>query len=161
MGSQGEIFNILGIEIDTECFVDGKKIDAGPDIWSNDGEDNGDLALYKINGHTIASCMYKEDTEFDLSIPCNAYGPAKEPQFGITILGHSYDMGSRHFHGKALVGYPVANEVYLNSAVKVTSVSTMEAWKPRLVQEIYEKLGLTITEQDVELHLLFDSINGW
>jgi len=156
MGCQGEIYNIYGVIVDAE-EVRSARLKC-PNIDQNP-------ILYAINGHTVTDAdLDYPDAEFftcqESSVAGIGYGANTKPKFSIRILGHSNWMGSRHFDGKALIGYPVCNECYVDRASALPTMEEIAAMKPQLIRDIKEKLGLDIDPSDVQLYLLFDSLNG-
>jgi len=163
MGCQGEIYNILGVEVDAEVYHKGQKLQQGQfGFWPEEAEEEGGRDLvYKINGRSFANDEGPEDVDGYNGVPTKYYGAIEKPEFIVNALGNSYAMGCRHFKGKALVGYPVACEAYTSSAVPLPPTKQVEEWKPLLVKEIKEKLDIDVEESDLNLFLLFDFINGW
>lgn len=106
-----------------------------------------ETGTYKINGHTIEANL---TVDLDL----------KNPKLAIRVLGHDMNLGSRHFKGKALVGYIVANESYLNSASPLPEMSIIKSFRLNLHRDIDKKLGLKVDPEEFKLYLLFDYING-
>lgn len=151
MGCQGEIYVVYGVEVDAK--VDFKK-----------GSDRNPV-MYSINGHTLCDDDMDEDyeeAEFYNGIQGPAYGAAdltKKLELTTRVLGHGED-GSRHFDGKALVGYGVGNACYIDGSTPLPSMDEIKTLAPQLVAEIEEKLGLNVDPSQLGLHLLFDSLNG-
>ena len=163
MGCQGEIYVIYGVQVEARC-----EWEASPE---------GNPVVYSINGHTLSSEEdelegYEGEIEFYNGVPTSSYGAAdmKKAKLIMRVIGHSDWMGARHFcdgfgkcvgqTGKALVGYVVGNECYLDHASELPSGPEIIAQVPRLIAEIKEKLGLDIKESALKAHLLFDSLNG-
>jgi hypothetical protein len=171
MGSQGEIYVVYGVVVETKVLYE-PKADENP-------------VIYSINGHGV----FDEDDEVGVldqiafevehynGIPTQFYGPSvmDDTELVIRVLGHSRrygggDMGARHVTegfgsnvgkmGKALVGYVACCECYINGASKLPLMWEIEAEGPRLVSEIKEKLGLDIKIEELGLHLLFDAMQG-
>lgn len=138
MGCQGEIYNIYGVIVDSKI----------------EKHHQANSVVYSVNGHTVCSDR-NEISEFYGGIPS-----IDKKELCIRILGHSSWMGSLHFNGKALVGYVVANESYIDGSTVLPAMESIEALRPKLLKDIHKKLGLTVNKEDVKLHLLFDSING-
>ncbi|GEM_PF-3317590 len=143
MGTQGEIHNVLGITTPAELVEKDK--------------------LYRVNGRTVAADRDLEGSaDFDEGSWLGG-ADLERPELKIRILGHTQGMGSRHFGenlgdetGQALVGYVIANESYLAHATKLPSPSQIDTLRPRLVEDIKERLGLQIKPSDLELYLVYD-----
>jgi hypothetical protein len=152
MGCQGEIYVIYGVEVDAKLERQVKR-DENP-------------VLYSINGHMLYDDNmgdFAEDAELYNGVQGPGYGAAdltKKLELTTRVLGHSSWMGSRHFDGKALVGYGVGNECYMDSSSPLPPMDDIKALAPKLVAEIKKKLGLDINPDQLRLHLLFDSLNG-
>lgn len=144
MGCQGEIYNVLGVEVPAK--IHRKK---GENVW------------YNINGFVVGD-DYEDDYDFYNGIPTNCYGASdfKKLELVTRVIGHSSWMGDRHFEDKALVGVVVCNEAYIDRAAELPPMDQIEAVKPRVVKLINEKLSLDIKEEDLKLFLVFDSLNG-
>lgn len=150
MGCQGEIYNVYGVVV--PATINGKAAKyTGPDLNSP--------VVYNINGRTISD-GYNEEYDHYQGIPTVPYS-VKDPALVIRVLGDSSSMGSRHFRDTALVGYPVANQCYLDFSTPLPSFADIEALKPALHKELKDKLGLDLDPNTFGLHLMFDSINGY
>jgi hypothetical protein len=118
------------------------------------------------------------DIEFYNGVPTEYHGAndMKKAKFIMRVLGHSGqygcgDMGARHFtegfgkkvgkKGKALIGYVAGCQSYWNGAEEIAPVDQIHTQATRLIAEIKEKLGLEIKKEQLGLHLLFDSLNGY
>jgi len=138
MGIQGEIYNVLGLKIPATKLED---------------------RLYDVCGKRVSDWKFKGEKDFESGIE---YPNLDNPKFSIRILGHdvSDDLMGRHFEGHALVGYAVANESYESHATVLPPREKIEALKPRLVEEIKEKLGYDAQVGDLEVFLLFHWLQG-
>ena len=136
MGCQGEIYNILGVELPARLIRKDKP--------------------YEVNGKKIAPDE-DFDGEYDLMnvIPTKAVD-LKNPELIVRILGHNAEYGSGNFKGKALAGYVIANESYEDSAVRLPSMSIIESLKPRLIKDLREQFNYESKESDLEIFLMFD-----
>jgi hypothetical protein len=142
MGSQGEIYNILGLKLPAEIVEKDK--------------------IYLVNGKTIAADEDQEtDTDFVNVIP-TAPVDLKNPNLVTRILGHSYEdwLKGEHFRGQALVGYVVANEHYLDCATQLPQRDIIEGLRPRLIKDLKEKLDYDAKPDQLELYLMFDLIQS-
>ncbi len=90
MGTQGEIYNVLGLKIPATKLED---------------------RLYDVCGKRVSDWKFNGDADFKSEIK---YSLLDNPELSIRILGHSTSdwLMGRHFEGHALVGYAVANESY-------------------------------------------------
>ena len=165
MGTQGEMYVVYGVTVPAEVLWE-KGHDQNPVIYKvgnkaycDDDEvvDGDEFILDKLayEGMKHAGVGVKGYGELDLD----------EQELCVRVLGHSGkhggDMGSRHFESKALVGYPVCNAAYWNSAEPCPPMDKIKAIGPRLIADIKETLGLEIQESELRLHLLFDWLQGY
>lgn len=142
MGVQGEIYNILGLELPAECVEKDR--------------------IYRVNGKTVnTDPMSDSKTDFEEGVPTEGIN-LKKPSLVIRLLGYTdfLDMKGDGFEGKALVGYALANESYLARATELPKQEEIERLKPRLIKDISAKLGYTAKESDLKIYLLFDSLNA-
>lgn len=144
MGSQGSIYNVLGVVTDA-TEVDPHK-------------------LFTINGKTVATGEeYYDKTDFDHGIIARDIKDIiadQRAKLDIRILGFTESRGSRHFKGKALVGYAIAGEYYWGSATELPSNETIDALRQQLVTEIKAQLDLDVTAEQIGVHLLYDFDNS-
>lgn len=154
MGSQGTICAVYGIVVpasvkDTPC-----------------GEEEPPV-LYEVNGFTVAGEGDADDlpdygvSEPDIVACIRSHGPTLTPPLSIRILGHSDEMGARHFNGKALVGYCVGGVYDIDQSSELPPLHKIESYGTNLVLDIKEQLGLEIEEDALRLHLMFDGLNGF
>jgi adenylate cyclase class IV len=142
MGTSGEIYNVLGVEVPAKVV---KKDE-----------------VYQINGKTVAANEDIADaTDFVNVIPTQDID-LRDPTLVVRILGHSKTdlLKGRHFKGKAIVGYPIANESYIDKATRLPEEDQIEALKPRLKAELKERLDLEVELDQIGTYLVFDWING-
>ncbi len=138
MGTQGEIYNVLGLKIPATKLDD---------------------RLYDVCGRKVSDWKYTGEKDFESGINQPDF---ENPKLSVRILGHDtsdYLMG-RHFEGHALVGYAVANESYLNNATRLPSPEKIDGLKPILIQDIKLKLGFDAQIGDLEVFLVFDWLQG-
>lgn len=156
MGCQGEIYNVYGIVVDAKFHCRGQGGSAG---WDNP-------VVYEINGKLVSpdddeaeKLLESRNEVLDQYAFIPTCGAALEdPKLITRIIGHDRDMGSRHFKGKALIGYVVANESYLNGVTEVPK--DYEKLSRKLIKDIKEDYGIAVKKEDLRLHLVFDSLNG-
>jgi len=157
MGTQGEIYAVYGAVVEAS-------------VGYQPGKDQNPV-IYLINGHGVCddedgavSVLDKLAFEVDAYNGITSYygeSDLKDPKLCVRVLGHTSSMGSRHFDGKALVGYVVCNESYMASASPCPPMDKIKALGKRLVDEIREKLGLDIDTNELRLHLMFDWLQGF
>lgn len=188
MGCQGEIYVIYGATVEAKVAWEAG-VEKNPVVYSVNGHtlcDDEDFMGYQeepddepfttSDGKPVPEGCPK--IEFFNGVPTNFYGAADLSKVELTfvVLAHSSEyghgnMGARHFAegfgrkvgavGKALVGFPVCNESYINHASPCPPMDDIKALAPKLIAEIKEKLGLDVSPSDLRLHLHFDSLNGW
>lgn len=166
MGTQGEIYVVYGLNVDAEFISAPNGKECNPVLYKVGSRafcDDEDL----INGAEAILDKLAYDGLHYMGIHSKGYGaldPDKQ-ELSVRVLGHSGEhsgnMGSRHFDGKALVGYAVSNASYMNGAEPVASIEKIQAVTPRLIADIEEKLGLIVRESDLGLHLVFDWLQGY
>ncbi len=142
MGTQGEIYNILGLKLPAEIVEKDK--------------------LYRVNGKTVAADECQEaDADFVNVIP-TVQVDLEHPNLVMRILGHNSAnwLKGEHFQGEALVGYVVANESYLAMATQLPHRNVIEGLKPRLVRDLKDQLGYEAKQEQLEIYLMFDWIQG-
>lgn len=182
MGSQGDIYLIYGVRVEAKCEWEAGK-GRNPVIYSINGhtlcddedfmgfleDPRGEAHYLDCYGKKVTG--YPEEPIEYLSYP-NGWD-LSDAELSMVVLGHSGehdgDMGALHFakglgrktgkKGEALVGFTVAHECYLNSATECPPMDKIKEVGPRLISEIKDKLGLTVSPEDLRLHLLFDSRN--
>lgn len=143
MGTQGEIFNVLGIVVPAE------EIERG--------------LLYRVNGKLVSTSedIDRKSVDFFDGF-CGAKQPYNfnNPELRIKVLGvDEYEQRRVYggcFKGEALVGYGIANESYQANATVVPDFSVLESLKPKLVDDIKSKLGVEVTQSRLEVYLLFE-----
>lgn len=157
MGCQGEIYNVYGIVVDAEFHCRGQGNSAG---WDNP-------VVYKVNGKLVSPDedgaeelleSRNEVLDHHALIPTRGVD-LENPELVTRIIGHDREMGSRHFKKKALIGYVVANESYINGVSEVAE--GYEKLSTRLIKDIKEDYGIAVKKKDLKLHLVFDSLNGY
>ncbi|MDP4012558.1 MAG: hypothetical protein Q8R00_03050 [Candidatus Nanoarchaeia archaeon] len=144
MGTQGEIYNVLGLKLSAEVVEEDK--------------------LYRVNGKLISTVGEIPKFGADLvhgSVKGTADVDLENPLLGIWLMGYGGYNKGRHFENEALVGYTVANESYINFAKKLPSFEILESLKPKLLEDIKTKLNFDAELNQLELYLLFDWINGF
>lgn len=142
MGTQGEIFNVLGV------------------IFSADEVKQG--LLYSVHGKIVSTSedFSPEDHVdfFDGFTGAEQPYDFKHPELRIKILNVNEFEKERKikcFDGRALVGYALANESYAAHA-KSVPMYEVNKLKPKLVQDITLKLGFAVKESDLGVFLLFE-----
>jgi len=160
MGCQGEIYNVYGVQLDAEVLWE-KSPDQNPVIYGI----NGKAFTDEVDDIEVLDRLAFEVSEAHLYGP--GYGAAdlsKELKLSIRFMGHNdssgMNMGSRHFNGKALVGFTVCNESYTDKASALPPLGQIMELGPRLIEMIKKELDVEVKESDLGLHLLFDFING-
>jgi hypothetical protein len=160
MGCQGEIYNVYGVQLEAKVLWEKGK-DQNPVIYGINGkgftEDVDEIGvLDKLAFEVQEAHLYGD-----------VYGAAdlgKKQKLSIRFMGHNSEsgmnMGSRHFNGKALVGFTVCNESYTDKASALPPLGQIMELGPRLIEAIKEELDVEVKESDLGLHLLFDFING-
>jgi len=160
MGCQGEIYTIYGAQVDAEVLYE-KAPDTCPVIYGINGR-GFTRDLEEVN--VLDKLAFEVSECYVAGLGYGAADLSEALELSIRFLGHSpsysMGMGSRHFEGKALVGFAVCNESYLDKASALPPLGQIMELGPRLIEAIKEKTGLELKEKDLGLHLLFDSING-
>lgn len=135
MGTQGEIYNILGIKVPVE------ELD--------------DSALYKVGNKTVwvdAKYYGKADIEDGFGAKSNII----KPELHVKILGVDHELGKLSEDIEALMGYAIANESYIAKATALPKQEEIEKLKPQLVKDIKARFGLNIKLSDLEIFLLYE-----
>lgn len=136
MGTQGEVYNILGLKFPVETV---KKDE-----------------LYRVNGKTIAADVNQgPDVDLVNVIPTVAVD-LENPNLIVRLLGYDYEMKSHHFKDEALVGYVLANESYVANATALPPARKIDELRNRLVTDIHKKLGYKTQPNQLEIFLMFD-----
>lgn len=138
MGTQGEIYSVLGLKLPAKEVS--KK------------------GIYDVGGKRVAiDDMVDEPHDFVHGI--NYEKGRAELSFYLLGFDSSFGMGPRHFQNEALVGYAIANESYMNSATKLPDLEKIESLREKLAMDLYQKLDMYVELNDLGLYLLFDFIN--
>lgn len=136
MGTQGEIYVVLGLELPVEGTEDSE--------------------IYLLNGKKVL-VGYNEDKKHDILGGFLNMTGIKKPELQVRILNYDNEYGEvGEFKGKALVGYPLANESYVASATRVPGNEVIEGLKPKLLSDLKDRLGVDAKLSDLELFLLYD-----
>jgi len=136
MGTQGEIYNLLGLKLPAETVEKDR--------------------LYRVNGKTVAADEdHTEGTDFVNVIPTVAVD-LKNPNLVVRLLGYDHVMKSHHFSGEALVGYVLANESYIASATPLPPNKKIDELRTKLVDDLRERLGYDTQPNQLEVFLMFD-----
>lgn len=150
MGTQGEIYNIYGIVHPAEIHSRNGKDDRGHDS----------PVVYAVNGKLVSHDEEAEDIDIEAGVFDNLHSSKRgSPELSVRILGHDTGemaMGSRHFDGKALIGYVVGNESYTSKASPLLPLKDIQALAPKLVKDIKATFGIEARESDLQLFLLYD-----
>ena len=143
MGTQGEIYNVLGIKVPAKVIKKDKTYKVLEKIVAGDDE-VGDKA------------------DFIQGIPTQEIN-LESPELVVRILGHDLEMKGHHFGtalgdriGEALIGYPIANESYIARATELPTTHIIEGLKPRLIQDIKKQFEYSVKETDLKLYLVYD-----
>lgn len=160
MGCQGDIYTVYGVQADAEVLYQRKP--------------NENPVIYGINGHgfcedpdaigVLDQLAYEVETCGVSKYGYGATDLTRDLELTVRFLGHNraygMNMGSRHFDGKALLGFVVCNECYADRASALPPLGQIMKLGPRVIKAIKKKTGLEVKESDLGLHLLFDYING-
>ena len=151
MGTQGEIYAVLGKKFPV------KRADKNPK-----SDDEPDKLLYRLNGKIISISEDRPDTEFDI---LDGFGgtpylfDSQKLELRVKVLKVDAKFGDRNESMKnteALVGYAVANESYVTRAKALPPISQILSLRLLLVQDIKNKLGIEVPLSELELHLLYE-----
>lgn len=151
MGCQGEIYCVLGKRFPVTRVNKLEELDRG---------DPQEL-LYRLNGRviSISEDRPKEEYQFldgfaGFEIPKDLSGSV----LGVKVLGVDHEIGDNTFGRpiEALVGYALANESYATHASPLPPMSEIAKLKPRLLEDIRSHLGLEVSLNELELHLLYE-----
>jgi hypothetical protein len=141
MGIQGHVYNVLGLELEAKV----------------EEED----ALYTVEGKTVFNpCpdhpgnIRDKSSDF-INDVMSVYPDRSELSILLQGVGGHYK--GRHFNGRALVGYAVAQENNFYSSTELPSPEIIERLKPGLIVEIKEKLGLEVDPDNLRLYLHWDT----
>ena len=143
MGTQGEIYTVLGLKLPAKIIEKDK--------------------LYEVNGKTVSADESNETlTDLINVIPTEPID-LTTPNLVVRILGHNNAdwLKGRHFEGEALIGYVIANESYIDRATELPPHRSIEKLKPLLIKDIKKKFGYKARIDELKIYLLFDSINGF
>ena len=143
MGTQGEIYNMLGIKVVARVIRKDK--------------------TYKVLEKIVAGDDDVEDKhDFFEGIPTQAIN-LESPELVVRIIGHDFKMKGHHFGsalggitGEALIGYPIANQSYIASATELPPSHIIEGLKPCLVNDIKKQWGYSVKENKLKLYLVYD-----
>ncbi|MBX4196163.1 hypothetical protein KW805_01075 [Candidatus Pacearchaeota archaeon] len=149
MGTQGEIYVVLGKRFPIERIDSNPKIDKEPIHL-----------LYRLNNKIIT---IREDNPnkyqfLDGFMAMSNSINLDSPILGVKVLGVDSELGELNA-GKpleALVGYAVANESYVTNAKALPPMNILSSLKSKLASDITSQIGLAVPLEDLELHLLYE-----
>lgn len=147
MGSQGEVYNILGVKVPVTFKEEPAKTEYG------NYKQNSECS-FNLNGFTIG---WGDDADYSCWMNFS-YGKAdlsKELSLVTPILGYCPEYGLIGEGDEAVVGIVLAAEIYAGGEQELPSFKEIETVKPRVVQLIKEKLKIDTTEEDLQLYLFW------
>ena len=141
MGTQGEIYNILGLKLPAEKIEEDR--------------------LYRVNGLDVLVDPEENQSGLFHGIPTISVD-LDNPQLIIRLEGFVTDdfIRGMHFKDSALVGYVVANESYEGRSTELPSQDAINNLKPKLVRDLKERLNYDAREDQLGLYLVFDWVQG-
>lgn len=149
MGTQGEIYLVLGKRFQVERVNPDEELDDKPQEL-----------LYQLNGNIISISEDRPSSEYNfLDGFIHTKVDITRPQLGVKVIGVDHEYGDRDSNvpiREALVGYALANESYSANASPAPPLDKVLALREKVAADITKKLGLQSNAKDMGLHLLYE-----
>jgi hypothetical protein len=135
MGTQGEIYNILGVKVPV------KEKDKG--------------ALYEVGNKTVWVDS-KYYGKADIEDGFGGLADITKPKLNVKILHVDHEFGIVGTNIEALIGYAIANESYIAHAKVLPNDNVIKKLKPKVVADIKSTFGLEVKLDNIKLYLLYE-----
>lgn len=147
----GEIYVVLGKRFHVE------RVNSDPEI-----DEDPDRLFYRLNGKIISLTENHPREEYsfvDGFMATSSPIDLARPTLCVKVLGVDSELGDRTFGEplEALAGYAIANESFSGRATALPAMGKILSLRPNLVSDIQSQIGLTVSLEDLGLHLLYES----